>query len=101
MAAPVLSQAMQGLLQLAPASSWKMMNGGCSCVYDLSVMILGSLCAQSMEDTERNVRMAMTAPRALPPMRFDNDDFIDDAIQADAQQIHHFQPRGSFMAEDW
>jgi len=52
-----------------------------------------------MDETENLVRMAMQAPQIFPPMRFDNDDFIDDAITADAQ--HQFRPVGRFNAEDW
>lgn len=46
---------------------------------------------QSMEETERHVQLAMQAPRKLPPIRFDNDDFIDDAILAHGN-IPHSQP---------
>ena len=54
---------------------------------------------QSMEETENFVRMAMQAPQQTRLLRFDNDDFIDDAITADAE--HQFRPTGRFNAEDW
>ena len=57
------------------------------------------LSMQSMDETENLVRMAMQVPQVAPTMRFDHDDFIDDAITADAQ--HQFRPVGRFNAEDW
>lgn len=54
---------------------------------------------QSMEETEEFVRLAMKASHTMPALRFDNDDFIDDAIAADAQ--HQFRPTGRFNAENW
>lgn len=54
---------------------------------------------QSMEETEEFVRLAMKTTQMGPILRFDNDDFIDDAIAADAQ--HQFRPVGRFNAENW
>lgn len=54
---------------------------------------------QSMEETEEFVRLAMKTTCTLPAMRFDNDDFIDDAITADAQ--HQFRPTGRFNVDEW
>lgn len=55
---------------------------------------------QSMEETENFVRSAMQAPEMVQPqLRFDSDDFIDDAITADA--AHQFRPTGRFNTEDW
>ena len=56
-------------------------------------------CMQSMEETEEFVRLAMKASHTMPALRFDNDDFIDDAIAADAQ--HQFRPTGRFNADNW
>ena len=52
-----------------------------------------------MEETEEFVRLAMKASHTMPALRFDNDDFIDDAIAADAQ--HQFRPTGRFNADNW
>ena len=38
-----------------------------------------------MQETERVVREAMTAPRRTSHVKLDSDSLIEDAIQADAQ----------------
>ena len=44
-----------------------------------------SLALQTISETERVVREAMTAPRRSSNVKLDSDSLIEDAIQADAQ----------------